>query len=170
MYRYCDIIPYDNDGDIGYLIADYNKLLKSVRELNQNYDIEAGTYIVTYHGAKIDLRGWEVVRKWSPTSLYNKFMGNINYVDDMVLYKLYQGYHWIPVLIENMLFEVFPYSYVLQRRRVKFGESCVFVINDLEQFTRLRYYYTYRWELQLTKSCISLIGKSTICNNTTCDV
>ena len=98
----------------------------------------------------VDFRGWKTVRKWSAISLYHMLTGENDVVEDMLLYKVYEKYrhHWISVLLENLFVVICSYDHVLNRRRLKFGTSCTYVIDDLEWFVEFRYWLSHsylRW-------------------------
>ena len=111
-----------------------------------------------------------MVKKWSPRSLYHMVTGENDIVEDILLYKVYDEHHhhWIPVLLENLFLVSLSYDHVLNWRRMKFGTSCAYVIDDLEWFVKFRYWLTYRWQLHIRDTCFSFLGEAPVCTETEC--
>ena len=170
IFRYCDVIPFDYDADISYLESDRSKLELSLKELKSMPDIWISSDItdVHYKSARVDVRGFKKVRKWTLTSLYHQVLGDVNVPSDFYLYQIIPNRHPVSVYIRNELFDKFEFSYVGSRKKTKFGNSCLYVVSDAMGLLKARYPMSLSVEMQTKGRCLGKFGVPPVCNQSHC--
>ena len=141
-----------------------------MKELNETAGFKAVPCRVYYKDAFVDLRGWIKVRKWTVSSFYHQLTGQLDTADDMQMYVVYEAHHWFMTFLDNAFLQSFPYHFSLNRKRVRFGDYCAYVMSDLQGFVKARYSYSIYWQIKITGSCISFEGKAPRCHENHCNM
>ncbi|XP_060584310.1 uncharacterized protein RP689-like [Ruditapes philippinarum] len=63
-YRYCDVIPWDHDADIGYLESERRKVIQAGAVVNSHRGFFMDDTKASYGNYTLDLFVWKKVKNW----------------------------------------------------------------------------------------------------------
>ena len=142
----------------------------SLEELRGMAGITISTDIVDVHfkNARVDIRGYRKVRKWSMHAFYHQLLGEYDHAEDYFLYQIIENRADFPVFIRNQLYDKIQYSLLQKRRKVRFGNSCAYVVDDLMGLLKSRYPFSLNIEMQTKERCLGKFGLPPICHHYQC--
>lgn len=157
-YRYCDVIPWDHDADIGYLETDYKKVVRAAEEVNTLRGFKMNSLISNYKNHTLDLFRWKKVKNWwSVHTLFNFISGKNDTSDNYIMYVVMPRDNSILIFIRNFFFEYFPYKFLNNRSRVKLAHFEVFTLRNITELVQWRYFLTYNNAIPYNIDCLSTL-------------
>lgn len=130
--RFKDVVPWDSDADISYLLRDEKPSFH--KELREDHNIVSSMMSAYYKGISIDYMRWEIKE--------GKFDGK----DDILLYKYYPESvlkNENIIVLHHMKLETFPLSWVKPTMRVDFQGVQLAIPNVPHKLLKHRYPLSY---------------------------
>lgn len=161
-YRYCDVIPWDHDADIGYLETDLNKVVQAAAVVNSRIGFVMDHTKASYRGFSLDLFVWKKVKNWwSFSSISNLLTCQEDTADNYKLYVLRPDSNPLKILLLNLFLEHLPLNFLNTRSKVKFADFYVYTVRDVEELVKWRYPLTHNKIVPFYLYCLSTFYNST---------
>jgi hypothetical protein len=161
-YRYCDVIPWDHDADIGYLESERYKVMQAAAVVNSHRGFFMDDTKASYHNFSLDLFVWKKVKNWwSFSSIGNLLTCREDTADNYKLNSLRPKSNPFKIFLLNLFLEHLPFNFLNTRTRVRIADFKVYTVRSAEELVRWRYPLTYDKVVPFYLYCLNTFYNST---------
>ena len=161
LNRYCDVIPWDSDADIGYLETDYKKVVKAAAKVRKIKGFYMNSLIASYANLTLDLFRWRKVRRWSFASFYHMISGQNNISSDFVMHVVMPMDNSVVIFFRNVFLEHFPATWLDNMSKVRIANFNVTSVANVKEFLQNRYFWTFNQVLPYNIACLKEYNRLT---------
>jgi hypothetical protein len=161
-YRYCDVIPWDHDADIGYLESERKKVKQAAAAVNLYKKISMSETQASYGNYTLDLFVWKKVKDWwSFSSIGNFLTRREDTADNYKLDSLHPKSNAFKIFLLNLFLEHLPFNFLNTRTKVRIADFEVYTLRSAEELVRWRYPLTYDKVVPFFLYCLNTFYNST---------